>query len=197
MKSKKTLFTQTFLLSAFTFGGGYVIVPLMKKRFVDELGWLEEQEMLDIIALSQSAPGIIAINASILLGYRLFGVLGSFIAIFATALPPLMTISLVSVFYNAFKDNFFVNTLLKGMGVGVSAVIFDVVINMTKGIKKAFGLLVLCLAFFSAVFLKIDVIMILLASGFIGYLVQSRQLKSSAAKDTTEPNREDERDGKQ
>ena len=64
------LFTATFLLSAFTFGGGYVIVPLMKGRFVDDLGWLEEGEMLDLTAIAQSAPGPIAVNAAILVGCR-------------------------------------------------------------------------------------------------------------------------------
>ena len=69
-----TLFLSTFKLSAFTFGGGYVIIPLMRKQFVDRLGWLEEQEMLDLTAIAQSSPGPIAVNAAILLGYRVAGV---------------------------------------------------------------------------------------------------------------------------
>ena len=68
-----TLFTSTFYLSAFTFGGGFVIVPLMKKKFVDDLNWIEEKEMLDLTAISQSSPGAIAVNASILIGYRIAG----------------------------------------------------------------------------------------------------------------------------
>ena len=68
------LFKATFLLSAFTFGGGFVIVSLMKKKFVEELHWLEEEEMLDITAIAQSSPGPIPINASVILGYRMYGV---------------------------------------------------------------------------------------------------------------------------
>ena len=67
----RKLFTSTFYLSAFTFGGGYVIIPLMRKKFVEQFHWIEEEEMLDLTAIAQSAPGAIAVNASILIGYRL------------------------------------------------------------------------------------------------------------------------------
>ncbi len=69
------LFRSTFILSASTFGGGFVIVSLMKKKFVEELGWLEESEMLDITAIAQSSPGPIPINASVILGYRMQGII--------------------------------------------------------------------------------------------------------------------------
>lgn len=84
------LFKATFLLSAFTFGGGFVIVSLMKKKFVEELGWLDESEMLDITAIAQSSPGPIPINASVILGYRMCGIPGSLVAILGTALPPMI-----------------------------------------------------------------------------------------------------------
>jgi len=71
-----TLFYSTFSLSAFTIGGGYVIVPLMRKKFVEELDWIDEEEMLNLVAISQSAPGPIAVNTSIMVGYRLAGVRG-------------------------------------------------------------------------------------------------------------------------
>ena len=71
------LFLSTFYLSAFTFGGGYVIVPLMRKKFVNEYGWIDENEMIDLIAIAQSAPGVIAINASLIIGYKLAGILNN------------------------------------------------------------------------------------------------------------------------
>ena len=83
-----TLFLQTLKLSAFTFGGGYVIISLMKKQFVDKLGWMNEKEMLDYTAIAQSSPGAIAVNAAILVGYNLGGVLGALVAIVGTVLPP-------------------------------------------------------------------------------------------------------------
>ncbi|MEF9968592.1 MAG: chromate transporter, partial [Longicatena sp.] len=99
------LFKTTFMLSSCTFGGGFVIVSLMKKQFVEELGWFDENEMLDITAIAQSSPGPIPINASVIVGYRMHGVLGSLIAVLGTAIPPMVIISLISVFYKEFREN--------------------------------------------------------------------------------------------
>ena len=100
------LFLSTLYISAFTFGGGYVIVSLMKKKFVDDYHWIDENEMLDFVAIAQSAPGPIAINGAIVVGYRLAGILGIGITILATVIPPFVIISVISFFYNAFRDNF-------------------------------------------------------------------------------------------
>ena len=110
----KKLFFSTLYLSAFTFGGGYVIVTLMKQKFVDELHWIEEEEMLDLIAIAQSAPGAIAVNGAIVVGYKLWGLLGALVAIFATIIPPFLIITVISFFYELFRDNFVVSSLLSG-----------------------------------------------------------------------------------
>lgn len=86
------LFLSTFKLSACTFGGGFVIIPLMRERFVKELHWIEEEEMLDLTAIAQSSPGSIAINASILVGYHVAGIPGALITVVGAALPPLIII---------------------------------------------------------------------------------------------------------
>ena len=117
------LFVSTLYLSAFTFGGGYVIVTLMKKKFVDEYHWIEENEMLDLVAIAQSAPGPIAVNGAIVVGYKLAGMTGVVTAIIGTIIPPFLVISLISVCYNAFRDNFIVSQMLSGMQAGVGAVI--------------------------------------------------------------------------
>lgn len=92
------LFFSTLYLSAFTFGGGYVIVTLMKQKFVDELHWIQEDEMLDLIAIAQSAPGAIAVNGAIVVGFKLAGVLGAVTAIIATIIPPFLVITVISFF---------------------------------------------------------------------------------------------------
>ena len=114
-----TLFASTFMLSAVTFGGGYVIVPLLKRKFVDELHWIDEQEMLDMVAIAQSSPGPLAVNASIIIGYRMAGVPGALLTALGTVLPPLVIISVISAFYAAFRDNRIVSLVLKGMQAGV------------------------------------------------------------------------------
>ncbi len=130
------LFRATFTLSAFTFGGGFVIVSLMKKKFVEELEWLDEEEMLDITTIAQSSPGPIPINASVILGYRMAGLSGTFVAILGTALPPMIIISLISVFYTQFRENRIIATALQVMRAGVAAVIFDVVLNLAVNVWK-------------------------------------------------------------
>ena len=90
------LFLSTLYLSAFTFGGGYVIITLMKDKFVDKYHWIEENEMLDLIAIAQSAPGAIAVNGAIVVGYKLAGLAGVLTAIFGTVLPPFLIISAIS-----------------------------------------------------------------------------------------------------
>lgn len=165
------LFGETFRLSACTFGGGFVIIPLMRKRFVEELKWIEEQEMLDLTAIAQSSPGAIAVNASILVGYHVAGISGALTSVFGTVLPPLIIISVISFFYAAFRDNVIVNMAMTGMLAGVAAVICDVVVTMTKGIFKEKRLLpvVVLLASFTAVrFLNVNIILIILICGIIG-----------------------------
>ena len=107
------LFMSTFTLSAFTFGGGYVIVPLMRKKFVENYHWIEEEEMMDFIAMAQSAPGPMAVNTSILVGYHMAGIPGACLTILGTVLPPLIILSVVSLFYTAFRDSAAVAAVLK------------------------------------------------------------------------------------
>ncbi len=131
-----TLFKSMFVLSACTFGGGFVIVSLMKKRYVEELKWLEEDEMLDVTAITLSAPGPLPVNASVIIGYRMAGIIGSLTAILGTILPPIIIISIISLFYDQFRTNPYIATALQVMRAGVAAVIFDVVINLAGNVIK-------------------------------------------------------------
>lgn len=131
-----TLFKSMFVLSSCTFGGGFVIVSLMKKKFVEELQWLDEDEMLDVTAITQSAPGLLPVNASVIIGYRMAGILGSLSAVFGTILPPMIVLSIISLFYNQFRTNKYIAVALQVMRAGVAAVIFDVVINLAKTYSK-------------------------------------------------------------
>lgn len=169
----RKLFCSTFYLSAFTFGGGYVIIPLMKKKFADELHWIDDEEMLNMAAIAQSSPGAVAVNASILVGYRVAGVVGAAISILGTVLPPLIIISVISLFYTAFRTNAIVAAVLKGMQSGVAAVVADVVCNLGGKIvkdKDILSILVMILAFVANYILGVNVILIILACGVVGAL---------------------------
>ena len=166
-KAKKywKLFTTCFYISAFTFGGGFVIIPLMRRKFVEDLKWLEENEMMDLTAIAQSSPGAIAVNAAILTGYKIGSVAGAMIAMLATVLPPVIIITVISFFYNAFRENAVVGAVMKGMQAGVAAVICDVVIRMGSGVikeKNALFVIIMAAAFILTFFLDVNVIFIIL-----------------------------------
>ena len=167
------LFLKTLYISAFTFGGGFVIVTFMKKCFVDELHWIDEQEMLDFTALAQSCPGAIAVNGAIVVGYKLAGLAGTLIAIIGTIIPPFVIISLISAFYHAIRDNYLVSQMLEGMQAGVGAVIASVTYEMGCGIikkKDNVATIVMIAAFIAACLLGINVIYIVIASGAFGVI---------------------------
>lgn len=167
------LFFSTLYISAFTFGGGFVIVTLMKRKFVDELHWLSEEEMLDITALAQSSPGAIAVNAAILTGWRVCGFAGMLTAVAGTVLPPLIILSVISFFYAAFATNRYVALMLKGMRSGVAAVICDVVLSLGAGVlkqKKALYTAIMFAAFAAVLLLDVNVIFVILAAAATGIL---------------------------
>lgn len=130
----RKLFFETLYLSAFTFGGGYVIVSLLKKKFVDDLHWISEEEMLDLVAIAQSAPGPIAVNGAIVVGYKICGFPGILVSVLGAVLPPFAMLSVISLFYNVFRSNFMIHHLLSGMRCGVSAVIMSVTWDMASGV---------------------------------------------------------------
>ena len=172
-KKLTKLFFSTLYISAFTFGGGFVIVTLMKRKFVDELHWLTEEEMLDITALAQSAPGAIAVNAAVLTGWRVCGFAGMLAAVLGTILPPLIILSAVSFFYTAFASNRYVALMLRGMRAGVAAVIFDVVLTLGTGVirqKKALYIIIMLAAFCAVLLFDVNVIFVIPAVALVGII---------------------------
>lgn len=180
------LFVSMFMLSACTFGGGFVIVSLMKKKFVEELGWLDEQEMLDITAIAQSSPGPIPINASVILGYRMYGILGSAVAILGTSIPPIVIITVISIFYNQFRENHVIATALQVMRAGVAAVIFDVVFNLARNVVKTKSVLYISLMFVAFVMvymLGISAVKIILMCLCIGIVMLIMDIRKRGKQD--------------
>lgn len=179
-----TLLKSTFVLSAFTIGGGYVIVPLMQKKFVEDLKWIDTDEMLDLVALGQSMPGALAVNTSILVGYRMAGISGALMTLLGTVSPPLILITIISYFYMNFRENPVIDALMIGMQVGVVAVIANVVFNMAKSILKTkdiVNLLILIGAFIAGFVFNVNVILIILVAGTVGFFHHMRLLKEGAA----------------
>ena len=167
------LFLSTLYLSAFTFGGGYVIITLLKQKFVDELHWIDEDEMLDLVAIAQSSPGAIAVNGAIVVGYQLGGIPGVLVAVLGAILPPFVILTLVSLFYTIFRESTAVQALLSGMRAGVCAVILSVVYDMASGMvreKNLFRIAIMLASFVLSYFLHVNVIFLILAAVLIGII---------------------------
>lgn len=180
------LFRSTFFISMFVFGGGYVIVPLMEKKFVDELNWIDQDEMLDLIAIGQSAPGSIAVNTSILIGYRMAGMIGALITILGTIIPPLVIMTVLSYLYLAVRDNAIINNLLLGMQAGVAAIIVNVIYTMGNRIisqKKIIPLIVLIISIIAVLVFQTNILLILLFAAVTGFLQTLYEIKKEVSKE--------------
>lgn len=176
MKEKRStvlrkLFFSTLYLSAFTFGGGYVIVTLLKDKFVDQYHWIDEEEMLDLVAIAQSSPGAIAVNGAIVVGYKLGGIPGVLVSVLGAIIPPMVVLSLISVIYDIFITNPYVSAMLNGMKAGVGAVIISVVYDMGSNIVKGkdwISILIMILSFILSYFYNVNVVYIIIAVAIFG-----------------------------
>ncbi len=142
-----------------------MIITLMKQKFVDELHWIDDDEMLDMVAIAQSSPGPIAVNGAVIIGYKLEGIPGVFSAVLGAVLPPFVILTVISMFYSAFRNLFVVQSLLTGMKAGVSAVILSVVYDMAAGVikgKDRVNIAVMILAFAATYFGKVNVVFVIL-----------------------------------
>ena len=169
MKEKRRLllelFTSTLYLSAFTFGGGYVIVSLLKERFVDQLHYIDEKEMLDLVAIAQSAPGAIAVNGAIVLGYKMAGILGIIVCVIGTIIPPIIIISVIVYFYKIFITNKIISAMLLGMRSGIGAIIVSVVYDMALSVMdehKERNIVIMLSAFILNYFLNVNIMCLVL-----------------------------------
>ena len=159
------LFISMMTISAFTFGGGFVIIGMMRKKFCDELHWVTDDEVLDMTAIAQSAPGALAVNSAVIFGYRIAGVTGALLSVLATVIPPIVIISVICMIYDAFSTNRIVQIALQVMRAGVAAIIVDVVIDLASNVWKAgniWNVFLMIAAFAATWYFKVSSIVIIL-----------------------------------
>lgn len=168
MKQKKPygwLLAVNLFISTFTFGGGYVVVPMIRRYFVAQKQYFSEDELSKMAAVAQSTPGAIAVNLSALAGYRVAGTPGAVISCVAAVIPPFFILGLISSFYTVFVSNAPVSAVLKGMQAGAAALIVDLVIDMCRLILKQRSLFLSAMipcAFLANFVLDINVALILI-----------------------------------
>ena len=178
------LFFSMMMISAFTFGGGFVIIGMMRKKFCDELHWVTDDEVLDMTAIAQSAPGALAVNSAVIFGYRIAGVAGALVSVLATVIPPIVIISIVCMIYDAFSTNRIVQIALQVMRAGVAAVITDVVIDLASSVitsKNMLNIVLMIAAFIASWFFKVSSIVIILLFIALGIALSFTQKKEVSA----------------
>lgn len=129
------LFSTFFKLGLFTIGGGYVMIPLIEREVVDRYRWIDKRDFVDLLAVAQSAPGVLAVNFSIFIGYRLRGVRGAVASAVGNVLPSVVIILLIALFFNRFREYEVVNNVFMGIRPAVVALIASPVFSVAKSAK--------------------------------------------------------------
>ena len=177
MKKQLNLFLTMLKIGLFTFGGGYAMIALLENEFVSEKKWIDKDEFLDMVALAESTPGPIAINAATYIGYKMFGIFGSLLATVAVCIPSFIIIYMISLFFDAFLSFALVANAFRGIQVCVIYLILSAGKKMLKQIKKtAFNIIILsavilCMVAFSIFSINFSTIFYILISGCLGFSV--------------------------
>ena len=168
------LFWTTFTLSLFTFGGGFVIVSLMRKKMVVTLNWIDDEEMMDFVTIAQSSPGPIALNGSLMVGYHLANIPGALIAGLGTVLPPMIILTLVSLGYEAVKSNLWIAAAFRGMRPVVAAIVLQVTWALLKPVlgRKKFIPIAMFLSAFAALYLfNVNIMLVMVICVVVAVIV--------------------------
>ncbi len=171
------LFLTMLKIGLFTFGGGYAMIALLEKEFVEKKKWLEKDEFLDVTAIAESTPGPIAINAATYMGYKNAGIIGSIIATLGICIPSFVIIYAISLFFDAFLSLTLVEYAFKGIQICVVYLILTAGLKMLKQMKKTvFNMIIIsitliCMVVFSLFAVKFSTIFYILISGICGVVV--------------------------
>ncbi len=171
MKQLFEMFFCFFKIGAFTFGGGYAMIPLIEKEFVDNKGWISKDDFVDIIVLSQSLPGALAINSSLFVGYKIFGVIGAIIALLGVVIPSFFIIIVISMLFVKFRNNPIVVQGFNGIKAAVPMLVLFAIISLSKSLKKNIPtLLIMVISIFLLLYFNLHPILLILFSIFCGII---------------------------
>lgn len=187
IKTFFTLFWTFFKIGLFTFGGGYAMIALIEKEVCEKKGWITNKEMLDLVAIAESTPGVIALNTATFVGAKIGGFWGALAASVAVVIPSVIIISVIGTVYERFAVNKYVQWAFMGIRAAVAALILNAVFKMYKSVDKSpLAYIVMATSFVLAVLsvfdvIPIDIVYIILASAIFGiiwgYFKRKRELK--------------------
>ena len=172
-----TLFGLFFKIGAFTFGGGYAMIPIFEREFVTNRGWITSEDMLNYVAISQSTPGVIAVNMATFIGYRRRGLLGALCATRGVIIPSIIVITIIAAFISNFSEYLYVQKALAGINIAVAVILTSAVWELgKKSVVDIIGFILALLAFLSVVVFKINSIWLILFSLVVGIAVKGGKI---------------------
>lgn len=172
LKLTFSIFVMFFKIGAFTWGGGYAMLPLIKNEVVEKKGWLTSEDFIDGIAISQSLPGPIAINIATFVGNKLCGKFGSLTALAGAILPSFISILIIAMFFLRFRELVLVQNFFKGANPAIVALIVSAVIDIGKNALKRYRELIIAITlFFLLVYFRIHPILAILISAILGIIL--------------------------
>lgn len=175
VRKQLLLFWIFFIIGAFTIGGGYAMILMMKRYLVEQYHWLKDEEFYDMLGISQVTPGPIAVNMATFVGYTQGGVLGSVLATLGVSIPAVAVIIVIAIFFPGFKDNVWIQRFFAGVIVGVVAQIATIVLDMSKRQKWTIVSTVVCAASLGILFFvrQVSPIWLILGGGLVGLAVEA------------------------
>ncbi len=166
-------------IGAFTLGGGYAMIPIMEKEFVDNNHWMDKQEFMDIMVVAQTTPGIFSIDMASHIGYKLRGVWGGIVGALGIALPSIIAILLIAIFFHSFRDNEWVARFFKGVRPAVVALIASPCFTMAKTAKlNRYNFWIPIVACLLIALLGVSPVWVILVAGIAGYAYGRYKKKS-------------------
>ncbi len=164
------LFSTFFRIGAFTFGGGYAMIPIIQKEAVEKRKWIKDEDIIDLLAIAESTPGVLAVNSATFVGYNVGGFWGSLTATAGVILPSFIIILILSGFYIAFRQNVWVDYAFRGIKAGVCVLLLKSFMKLFRALdKNTFHMSMLVIAIIASAIIDVESFLIILSGGIIGY----------------------------
>ena len=173
LKRSLTLFLTFLKIGAFTFGGGYAMVPLIQREACEKRSWIKEEELLDIVAIAESTPGPIAVNSATFVGHKVAGIAGAFFSTIGVVLPSFVIISVIALFLQQFEDLKLIQYSFVGIRAGVLALILQASLSFLKQCpKNIFSYIILGVCFLVTAFTSLNVLWLIAGAALAGFIRQ-------------------------
>lgn len=167
-----------FKIGAFTLGGGYAMIPLIEDEFVNKRKWIGKEEFMDVIVVSQSLPGALAVNCSTFLGYKVGGLTGAITALLGVVMPSFLIIFVIAAFFMRFRYNTYVNAAFKGINAAVPMLVLFGALSLTKGVKRSIrNIIIGIVALFGLIYFNLNPSLIIILSAIYGIIFLRKKVE--------------------